>query len=82
MLNFLMKPKIDFAFKEIMMNENARIGFLSAILKLNPKELKEDASDILLWAKFINAEEKEEVDMLATKNSYIGSEYKQLQVIR
>ena len=38
---FLMKPKIDFAFKEIMMNENARIGFLSAILKIEPAEIKE-----------------------------------------
>lgn len=205
MSNFLMKPKIDFAFKEIMMNENARIGFLSAILKLNPKDiketqilntnlrktheddkqgildvrilmnnkveidieiqlselkvwadrslfylskmyveqiekgqkydvfkrcvsisildftlfddtddfyscfhirednrhtlytdkmefhvmelsklpkkLKEDASDILLWAKFINAEEKEEFDMLAERNFYIKSAYEQLQVI-
>lgn len=205
MSNFLMKPKIDFAFKEIMANENARIGFLSAVLQIEPnsiketyllntylrkvheddkqgildvrvslnnnteidieiqlselkvwadrslfylskmyteqieqgqkynvfkrcvsisildftlfqdtdefyscfhirednrntiytdkmefhvlelsklpKELKEDTSDILLWAKFINAEEKEEFDMLATKNSYIGSAYEQLQII-
>ena len=205
MSDFLMKPKIDFAFKEIMANENARLGFLSAILKLNPKdiketkllntnlrkihaedkqgildvrilmndkveidieiqlselkvwadrslfylskmyveqieqgqkynvfkrcvsisildftlfddteefyscfhlledtrhtiytdkmefhvlelsklpkELKEDSNDILLWAKFINAEEKEEFDMLATKNPYIESAYEQLQVI-
>ena len=202
---FLMKPKVDFAFKEIMMNEHARIGFLSAILKLNPndiketqllntnlrkiheddkqgildvrilmnnlveidieiqlaelkvwadrslfylakmyveqiesgdtykvfnrcvsisllnftlftdteefyscfhlwednrhtmytdkmefhilefpklpKELQEDSSDMLLWAKFINAEKKEEFDMLAEKNSYIQSAYKQLQII-
>ena len=35
-----MKPKIDFAFKEIMMDEPARIGFLSAILKLNPSEIR------------------------------------------
>ena len=200
-----MKPKVDFAFKEIMMNENARIGFLSAILKLNyadikktqilntylrkehendkqgildvrvslnnnieidieiqlselrvwadrslfylskmyeeqikpgqtydvfkkcvgisilnfdlfpketefyscfhiqedtrhflytnkmefhvielpklPQELKDDSSDILLWAKFINAERKEEFDMLATKNIYIKSAYETLQVI-
>ena len=41
MSDFLMKPKIDFAFKEIMANENARLGFLSAILKLNPKDIKE-----------------------------------------
>ena len=205
MTEFLMKPKIDFAFKEIMMNEHARIGFLSAILKLNPndiketqilntnlrklheddkqgildvrilmnnkveidieiqlaelkvwadrslfylskmyveqieaddtykvfkrcvsisllnftlfpdttdfyscfhlleytrhtlytdkiefhvlefpklpKELQEDNSDMLLWAKFINAESKEEFDMLAEKNLYIQSAYKQLQII-
>ena len=46
-----------------------------------PKELKEDSSDILLWAKFINAEKKEEFDMLATKNPYIQSAYEQLQLI-
>ena len=39
--DFLMKPKVDFAFKEIMMNENARVGFLSAILSLNPNDVKE-----------------------------------------
>ena len=41
MNNFLMKPKIDFAFKEIMNDEKARIGFLSAILHLNPVDIKE-----------------------------------------
>ncbi len=41
MTEFLMKPKIDYAFKEIMMNEKARIGFLSAVLKLNPLSIKE-----------------------------------------
>ncbi len=46
-----------------------------------PKELKEDSSDILLWAKFINAERKEEFDMLAEKNVYIGSAYQHLKVI-
>ena len=43
-----------------------------------PKELQEDSDDILLWAKFINAEKKEELDMLATKNPYIQSAYEQL----
>ena len=205
MSEFLMKPKIDFAFKEIMMNEKARIGFLSTILNLNPKdikssqilntnlrkihedekqgildvrilmnnnteidieiqlaalsvwadrslfyiskmyteqissgqdysvfkkcvnisildfvlfpeeqefyscfhiredtrhilytdkmefhllelpklpkELKEDNNNILLWAKFINAERKEEFVMLAEKDPYIDSAYQQLQVI-
>jgi len=38
---FLMKPKIDFAFKEIMKNNEARTGFLAAILKVNPEDIKE-----------------------------------------
>ena len=37
---FLMRPKVDFAFKEIMMNEKARIGFLSTMLNLNPDNSK------------------------------------------
>ena len=203
--NFLMKPKIDFAFKEIMANEKARIGFLSAVLKIKPEEIKEtrilntylqkvheddkqgildvrilmnndteidteiqlselkvwadralfylskmyteqikqgqsydvfkkcvnisilnftlfpketefyscfhiredtrnflytdkmefhvielpklpeeikeNSSDIELWARFINAERKEELEMIATKNPYIESAYQQLQII-
>lgn len=205
MSNFLMKPKIDFAFKEIMADEKARTGFLSAVLHLDPEDiketrilnsylrkiheddklgildvrilmnddteidteiqlselkvwadrslfyvskmyteqieqgqkydvlkkcvnisildfilfkdeaefyscfhiredtrnflytdkmefhvielpklpagLKEDCSELELWAKFINAERKEEFEMLAERNSYIDSAYKQLQVI-
>ncbi len=41
MSEFLMKPKIDFAFKEIMTNENARTGFLSAVLSIKPEDIKE-----------------------------------------
>ncbi len=33
----------------------------------------ECSSDILLWAKFINAERKEKADMLVEKNPYIES---------
>ena len=40
MSNFLMKPKIDFAFKEIMNDEKARTGFLAAVLKLDPADIK------------------------------------------
>lgn len=36
MTEFIMKPKIDFAFKEIMENENARTGFLAAVLVFHP----------------------------------------------
>lgn len=46
-----------------------------------PEELKEDSGDILLWAKFINSERKEEFEMIAEKNQYIGSAYKRLQTI-
>ena len=36
-----MKPKVDMAFKEIMMDEKARTGFLSAMLKIRPEDIKE-----------------------------------------
>ncbi len=45
-----------------------------------PKELKGNSSDLLLWAKFLNAE-KEEFETLAKKNLYIGKAYDKLQVI-
>lgn len=46
-----------------------------------PKELKDSSDNILLWAKFINAERKEEFEMIATKDPYIASAYQKLQVI-
>ena len=46
-----------------------------------PTELKENSSDRLLWAKFINSEQKEEFEMIAKQNFYIGSAYQQLQII-
>lgn len=46
-----------------------------------PQGLKDEKDDILLWAKFINSERKEDFEMLATKNTYIQSAYKTLQVI-
>ena len=41
MVQFLMKPKVDFAFKEIMTDEKARTGFLAAVLKIHPEDMKE-----------------------------------------
>ncbi len=41
MEHFLMKPKIDFAFKEIMEDEKARTGFLAAVLQLDPRDIRE-----------------------------------------
>ncbi len=46
-----------------------------------PKECLETGNSILLWAKFINAERKEEFDMLAERNDYIDSAYQRLQVV-
>lgn len=53
---FLMKPKIDFAFKEIMVEEQVRIGFLSAVLKLNPNDIKE--TRILTWTQILEKNTK------------------------
>ncbi len=39
MSNFLMKPKIDFAFKEIMANETIHIGFLAVFLMNDHTEI-------------------------------------------
>ena len=41
-----------------------KVEFHVVELSKLPKELKEDSNDILLWAKFINAEQKEEFDMV------------------
>ncbi len=38
-------------------------------------------NNILLWAKFIDAEGKEDFEILAEKDPYIGSAYQQLQII-
>jgi len=36
---FIMKPKVDFCFKELMEDEFVRKGFISAILHIHPKEI-------------------------------------------
>ena len=41
MAYFLMKPKIDFAFKEIMEDGKARTGFLAAVLMIDPESIME-----------------------------------------
>ncbi len=46
-----------------------------------PDNLRDDSGRIELWAKFINAEKKEEFDMIAEKDPYIQSAYDHLQVI-
>ena len=46
-----------------------------------PEKLEENSSDLLLWAKFINAEKKEEFEMLSRENASISRAYEKLQVI-
>ena len=38
--DFIMSPKVDFAFKEIMFNEKVRKGFLSAVLEIPVNKIK------------------------------------------
>ena len=38
--NFIMSPKVDFAFKELMRDETVRKGFLSAVLRIKDTDIK------------------------------------------
>ena len=38
--SFLMSPKVDFCFKELMRNSEVRKGFLSAVLEIPPEEIR------------------------------------------
>ncbi len=46
-----------------------------------PEQWKDSNDDLLLWAKFISSEQKEDFEVLAEKNIYLDSAYQQLQVI-
>lgn len=37
--NFIMKPKVDFCFKELMSDAQVRRGFIAALLNLKPEEI-------------------------------------------
>jgi hypothetical protein len=39
MKEFIMKPKVDFCFKELMADEEIRRGFLSAVLDITPEKI-------------------------------------------
>lgn len=38
--NFIMLPTVDFCFKELMQNPKVRKGFIAALLKIRPEEIK------------------------------------------
>ena len=67
--NFLMSPKVDFAFKEIMRNELVRKGFLSAVLGIKDTDIK---STVLLNTNLpkIHDDEKQGIlDVRLTMNN-------------
>lgn len=108
--DFIMKPKIDFCFKELMSDEKVRQGFISALLQLPPEEVadtqllptllpleyKDDklelhvlelpelkaynnpGNELLRWAKFFAAENKEEFQMISQGNEYLETAYDNL----
>ena len=39
--DFIMKPKVDFCFKELMADAKVRQGFISAVLRVDPEEIRE-----------------------------------------
>ena len=39
MSEFIMKPKVDFCFKELMEEPEVRRGFISAVLGIRPEEI-------------------------------------------
>ena len=87
-LNFTLFPKEEEFYSRFHIREDTKnflytdkMEFHVIELPKLPEEIKENSSDIELWAKFINAERKEELEMIATKNSYIASAYEQLQII-
>ena len=39
--NFIMKPKVDFCFKELMTDAEVRRGFISALLGVSPETIED-----------------------------------------
>ncbi len=87
-LDFVLFKEEDAFYSSFHIREDTR-GFLYTdkmefhVIELPklPEELREGCTELELWAKFINAEQKEEFDMIAEKDPYIDSAYKRLQVI-
>ena len=43
--NFMMKPKVDFCFKELMEDRMVRLGFTSALLKISLSKTRRASLD-------------------------------------
>lgn len=87
-LDFTLFPEEDAFYSRFHIREDTRHTLYTDKMEFHvielpklPDQLDEDADHCLLWAKFINAEKKEDFDMIAKKDPYIDSAYQHLQVI-
>ncbi len=53
---FIMKPKVDFCFKELMTDDEVRRGFIAAVLGLSPEKIK----NTVLLPTFLRKEHAED----------------------
>ena len=81
---FLMKPKVDFCFKELMEDEEVRNAFLAAVLGINLKEIneskilpshlrqkdKDDKLGILAVRVLLNNREQIDIEIQVTFSEY------------
>lgn len=59
--NFIMLPKVDFCFKELMQNPKVRKGFVAALLKVHPGQIQETT---LLPTSLQRASEEDKLGIL------------------
>ena len=67
--DFIMLPKVDFAFKELMTNEKVRRGFLSAVLDIDVKSIKKTVMKNTNLTKHHQDEKQGILDVLITMNN-------------
>ena len=86
---FLMKPKVDFCFKELMEDEEVRNAFLAAVLGINLEEIvesrilpshlrqkdKDDKLGILDVRVLLNNKEQIDIEIQVTSSEYWGRTY-------
>ena len=65
---FLMSPKVDFAFKEVMQNEKALRGFLSAVMGLDVHKIKSTSIRNANLHKIHEDEKQSILDVFLTMN--------------
>ena len=66
--DFIMSPKVDFAFKEIMTNEKALRGFLGAVFAIDPKEIRQTTLRNTNLRKIHEDDKQSVLDVLVVMN--------------